>query len=124
MAILDYKHRLGWLRFFPVARLLVDEVDRLRDELRAKDASFALRDNQKQTIINGLMESVARKNGYAPIIAEQRKEQPPPVRAVSGPDVLAFRQSQVDEEARKAAREQEKERQQAFADEAREIINR
>lgn len=122
----DYKHRLGWLRFFPVARSLVDDNDRLRDELRAKDASLILRDKQHQSIVGGLMETIARKNGYAPIQPDTRQvtAQQQPRAIVSGPDVLAFRQSQADNAAKVATQEQEKERDRAFADEAREIINR
>lgn len=122
----DYKHRLGWLRFFPVARALVDDNDRLRDELRAKDASLILRDKQHQSIVSGLMETIARKNGYAPIQPDTRPvtAQQQPRAIVSGPDVLAFRQSQADNAAKVATQEQEKERDRAFADEAREIINK
>lgn len=119
----DYKHRLGWLRFFPVARSLVDDNDRLRDELRAKDASLILRDKQHQSIVTGLMETIARKNGYAPIQPDTRPSTTTPPRPVVT-DVVAFRQGQVDAEAKRLSVEQEKERDRAFADEAREIINR
>ena len=119
----DYAPHLGFFRHFALVRGLYDRIKALEDQLRAKDASQALRDNQKQQIINGLMESVARKNGFAPIQPEPRKEFAPPV-APKSTDIMAFRQSQVDQEAHRAARETAKEKQREFADEAREIINR
>lgn len=126
----EYAPHLGWRRFSAFCRLLYDgakDAEKRRDDdLRAKDAAHAVKISGMQRTIDGLMETIARKNGYAPIQPDTRPvasaQQPRAI--VSGPDALAFRQSQADSAAKVAAVEQEKERDRAFADEAREIINR
>lgn len=126
MKYADYAPHLGLYRFSALCRGLYDTIKRKDDELRAKDAAQAVKINGMQRSIDGLMETIARKNGYAPIQSDTRPTttQQQPRAIVSGPDVLAFRQSQADNAAKVATQEQEKERDRAFADEAREIINK
>ena len=119
----EYSQHLGFFRHFALCRGLYDRTKALEDQLRAKDASHAVKVKSMEATIAGLMETIARKNGYTPIQPEPRKEFVPTKPTPKSTDAMAFRQSQVDAEAQKAAREVEKERSRAFADEARGIID-
>lgn len=123
----EYAPHLGWLRHFALARGLYDRAKKAEtkrdDDLRAQAAAHKVKIDGMQRTIDGLMETVARKNGYAPIQPDTRPSITTPPRPVVT-DVVAFRQGQVDAEAKRLSVEQEKERDRAFADEAREIINR
>lgn len=119
----EYFPHLGFFRHFALCRSLYDRIGALEDQLRAKDASHALKVRAMQDTIDKQMDRIAVKFGSQPIHhpSPVRTEQPKPV--TGGPDVLAFRQQQVDTASKIAAQQQERENEAARRAEFADIVN-
>ncbi len=121
----DYHPHLGFFRHFALCRGLYDRIKALEDQLRAKDASQAVKVKSMESTIAGLMETIARKNNYQPIqpdLRPQPTQQQVKQAPRSGSEWVASRQSQDDMAAKLAAREVEAARVEEFNRETREII--